>query len=252
MHASCIMVYQSNDAKGVMRMRFRVISKNDDVSVIDFEVRHIINAGYTGRDQKAVQAHVDELKAKGVPAPEKTPVYFVKFAERITQASGFEVLDETDHSGEAEFVMLFDKNDIYIGVGSDHTDRKLETVDIPKAKQIYPNTVSSDLWKLSDIFDHWDQIMIRSWIDVKGEKTLFQEAPLSAMLDAKDLAKRVKKLIKNESETQGLAVYSGTVAALFEADYSAYFKTELHDPVLNRAISHEYTMTPVSSWYKND
>jgi hypothetical protein len=40
--------------------------KNKQVS---FVVRKLINAGYTGRNQKEVKKHVDELKEMGVPVP---------------------------------------------------------------------------------------------------------------------------------------------------------------------------------------
>lgn len=233
-------------------MKFRVLEKNGEERVIDFIPKHIINAGYTGRDQAAVQAHIDELKEEGIPAPDKTPVYFSKFTDKLTQSEEFEVLDETDHSGEAEFALFFDKSEIYVGVGSDHTDRKLETIDIPKAKQIYPNTISKELWKLSDVIGHWDDIIIRSWIKADGEKKLFQEAKLTAMLDAADLAERAKKLLCDPKDTEGLVVYSGTVASLFKADYSPYFETELEDPILGRRLGNVYEMTCKSSWYKGN
>lgn len=233
-------------------MQFNVLFSNGEERHVTFVPTHMINAGYTGRDQEAVRAHIDELKAEGIPAPEKTPVYFTKFVDRITQDNVFEVLDETDHSGEAEFILLFDKDDIYVGVGSDHTDRKLESVDIPKAKQIYPNTISRELWRLSDVVDHWDKIIIRSWVKINGEKKLLQEAALTAMLDATDLIERTKRLLVKPDETDGLVIYSGTVAALFKASYSPYFETELEDPVLKRKLSNFYELTCKSSWYKGD
>lgn len=235
-----------------MPMKFCVKNKDGSEKVIDFIPVHMINAGYTGRDQAAVQAHIDELKEEGIPAPDKTPVYFTKFEERITQENSFEVLDETDHSGEAEFALLFDNGEVYVGTGSDHTDRKLETVDIPKAKQVYPNTVSRDLWKLSDVVDHWDDIIIRSWIKVDGVRTLFQEAALTAMLDANDIIDRVKKLLVDPENTQGLVVYSGTVASIIKSEYSPYFEVELEDPVLGRKLRNYYELKPKSSWYKGD
>lgn len=233
-------------------MEFKVLGKDGKDKLIDFTARRIINAGYTGRDQAAVQAHIDELKEEGIPAPDKTPVYFVKFTDKLTQSERFEVLDETDHSGEAEFALLFDKGDIYVGVGSDHTDRKLETIDIPKAKQVYPNTISRELWKLDEVIDHWDDIVIRSWVTAEGKKKLFQEAKLTAMLDAADLAERVKRLLRDPEDTDGLVLYSGTVASLFKADYSPYFETELDDPVLGRKLGNVYEMSCVSSWYKGN
>jgi hypothetical protein len=231
-------------------MKFNIRGVNGSLKAIEFTPIHIINAGYTGRNQTAVQAHIDELRKEGIPAPDKTPTYFVKFIDKMTQNESFEVLDETDHSGEGEFVLLFEKNQIYVGVGSDHTDRKLEIIDIPKAKQIYPNTISKDLWNLSDVINHWDEIILRSWVSLDGKKTLFQESALSAMLDANDLIKRVQELLVDPLNTQGLVIYSGTVASLFSLSYSSYFETELDDPVQNRKITSKYNMKCVSRWYK--
>lgn len=236
----------------MMMMKFKILEKDGTERAFEFTERHTINAGYTGRDQEAVKAHIDELKAEGIPAPDKTPVYFLKLPGKITQEESFEVLDQSDHSGEVEYVLLCDKGEVYVGVGSDHTDRKLEVVDIPKAKQVYLNTISRELWRLSDVVDHWDDIVIRSWVKNDGKKRVLQEAKLTAMLDPVDLLERVKKLLKNPDDTQGLVIYSGTVAALFKADYSPYFESELEDPVLGRKLRNVYELNCVSSWYKGD
>jgi hypothetical protein len=238
--------------EGMVQMKFTIIEKDGSTKKLDFMPVHIINAGYTGRNQAAVQAHIDELRAEGIPAPDKIPTYFAKFVEKMTQSEFFEVLDENDHSGEAEFVVLIDKNAFYIGVGSDHTDRKLEMIDIPKAKQVYPNTIGKDVWRLKDVADHWDKIVLRSWIKANSVKTLFQEAELNVMLDANDLIKRVKGLLTQPSNINGLVIYSGTVAALFKADYSSYFEVELEDPILGRKISNKYNMTCISEWFRGD
>ena len=233
-----------------MRMDFKLHRTSGNTEELSLDVRRIINAGYTGRDQAAVQAHIDELKEEGIPAPDKTPTYFPKFADRLTQEESFEVLDETDHSGEAEFVLLFSGGKIYVGTGSDHTDRKLEMVDIPKAKQVYVNTISRDLWDLADVQGHWDEIVLRSWVKQGGKKVLFQEATLDAMLAPDDLIGRVKALLVDPSDMEGLVIYSGTVAALTKADYSSYFEVELDDPKLGRKIGQHYELKPVSKWFK--
>lgn len=233
-----------------MRINFKLHDVSGPSENLEVDVRRIINAGYTGRDQEAVQAHIDELKEEGIPAPEKTPTYFPKFADRITQDEYFEVLDESDHSGEAEFALIFHKDKVYVGTGSDHTDRKLETFDIPKAKQVYLNTISKDLWDLDDIRNHWDKLILRSWIEVAGKRTLFQEATMDAMLAPDDLIERVKKLLVNPKDMEGLVVYSGTVASLIKADYSRSFEVEIEDPKLNRRLKQRYTMYPVSKWFK--
>ena len=54
------------------RMEF-VLRAGGKASPVAFEVRRLINAGYTGRDQAAVRHHIEELRAHGVPAPAGTP-----------------------------------------------------------------------------------------------------------------------------------------------------------------------------------
>lgn len=233
-----------------MKMQFQLQKASGKKEEISLNINRIINAGYTGRDQAAVQAHIDELKEEGIPAPEKIPTYFPKFADRLTQEGYFKVLDETDHSGEAEFVLLFNGKNIYVGVGSDHTDRKLETVDIPKAKQVYPNTISKELWNLMDVIDHWDALVLRSWVKQNGKKVLLQEATLDAMLDPNDLITRIKELLINQNDVDGLIVYSGTVAALVKTVYSSYFEVELEDPNLGRKLTQKYELEPISKGFK--
>lgn len=235
-----------------MKFSFTVVDTFSKPFVFEFDAKHIINAGYTGRDQAAVQAHIDELREKGIPAPDHTPTYFPKFIDRMTQDNVFEVLDETDHSGEAEFALLFRDGKIFVGVGSDHTDRKLEEVDIPKAKQVYPNTISRELWDLNDVEGHWDKLVLRSRVKANGKKVLFQEASLDAMLGPAELIHRVKALLRNPDDTDGLVVYSGTVAAAAKVSYSDYFETEIEDPVLGRKLKQHYTMRPVGEWFKGE
>jgi hypothetical protein len=234
-----------------MKMEFKVNLMSGKFEVAELKILRIINAGYTGRDQKAVWAHIDELREKGIPAPESTPTYFPKLVDRLTQAEEFEVLDRTDHSGEAEYALIFSGDKVYVGVGSDHTDRKLEAISIHKAKQIYVNTISRELWDLSDVEGHWDEIILRSWVKQEDKKILFQEATLDAMLPPADLISRVRGLLVDPSDTDGLVIYSGTVASLTKADCSDYFEVELDDQTLGRKLSQHYEMHPVREWFKS-
>ena len=228
--------------------QFRI--NGDPGSVLNYDIKKIVNAGYTGRNQEEVQKHIQELKEKGIPAPAKTPTYFAKFNDRITQNEEFEVLDETDHSGEVEYVLLCTDNEIYVAVGSDHTDRKLEEVDIPKAKQVYLNTISRDVWKLSEVEGHWDEIILRSRVEVDGKMVVFQEAPLAALLAPRDLLERVKNLTELDSQ-DGLVIYSGTVAAKVDVGYSSIFESELEDPRRKLKLQNRYRLVPITNWFKN-
>jgi len=226
-------------------LKFRINGNPDDI--LTFEVKKLVNAGYTGRNQEEVQKHIDELKEKGIPGPDEIPTYFPKFRDRLTQEEVVEALDEVGHTGEAEYVLLCTGEEIYVAVGSDHTDRVLEQVSIPKAKQIYPNFISRNVWRLSEIRDHFDKIILRSRVEHKGKKILFQETLLSAILPPDDLVGRVKKIV---SDTEGLVIYSGTVGAKEVIDCTTLFETELEDPIRNLKLTCKYRLEVVSTWFK--
>lgn len=213
---------------------------NGDTTVppLRFPVRRIINAGYTGRDQDAVQAHIDELREIGVPAPDKIPTYFPKAAALITTDDGFEAIDQ-ENTGEAEYVLLVAQDGIYVAVGSDHTDRGLERTSIPKGKQMCPNFISRNVWRYEDVRDCWDSLQMRAWID-GGRDTLFQETTLSAFMTPEELMRRVQVLLGGTLEP-GTVIFSGTVSALIDGyPFARHFECELQDPATGRALVCKY------------
>src|SRR5689334_3905949 len=96
-----------------------------DGKPVDFAPQRVVLAGYTGRDRAAVQAHIDELRAQGIPAPEHTPELYRTDAGAI-QIDGQLARGHGWSSGEVEFVLLVGGGATYVGIGSDHTDRDLE------------------------------------------------------------------------------------------------------------------------------
>ncbi|MGI6406167.1 MAG: DUF2848 family protein [Syntrophaceticus sp.] len=211
--------------------------KNKHVS---FVVRKLINAGYTGRNQEEVKKHVEELKEIGVPAPESVPTYYLKSSMLLTTDDYYEVVDE-DSTGEAEYVLLIGKDRIYVAAGSDHTDRKLEMTNIPKAKQISPNFISSYVWLFEDVKEQWDEIEMRSWIG-KGRDTLYQESTLDAFMRPEELLERVKTLLGGSLE-EGTVIFSGTVGALVKGmPFSDCFEVELLDSNKNRTLNCSYNL----------
>ncbi|MDX1607313.1 MAG: DUF2848 family protein, partial [Candidatus Competibacterales bacterium] len=92
-------------------------------------------AGWTGRDRAAVERHIEELAALGVPPPSTVPLYYRIAAGLFTTDGRIQVVG--DHSsGEAEPVLLDDGDRLWLGLGSDHTDRDLETHSVALAKQV--------------------------------------------------------------------------------------------------------------------
>ena len=207
-----------------------VLESNGKKEEILFPVRRMVNAGYTGRNQEAVRKHIEELKKEGIPAPESTPTAYEVISKLIYFDPEIEVIGHKT-SGEAEFVLLCDGEEVYVGVGSDHTDRELETVSIIKSKQVCPNVMAPEVWRLKEVRNGWDNMILRSRvIDDKGEKTLYQEAPLSAMMTPEDLM----SFVRNKMDVQtleGVVIYSGTTPLLQEKpNYNSYFEVDLYNP----------------------
>lgn len=214
---------------------------------IEFVCNKIVNAGYTGRNQVEVRKHIDELKELGVPAPDSVPTYYPKPGSLLTYGDALEVADH-DNSGEAEFVLLIGEDDIYVAAGSDHTDRNLEVNStIVKAKQMCPNVISRSVWRLSDVEDHWDEIVIKSEINEK-EKELYQEGKLSAIMTPRELIDRVKPLVGGD--LVGTAIYSGTVATIGEIRFTNRFEVTLADPVRKQSLRCGYFINTMD-WFNN-
>src|SRR5687767_4097600 len=106
--------------------------KNRKTSV---PLRHAVIAGWTGRDRAALEEHIEERAALGVKRPASVPVFYRTSAARVTTADRIEALGERS-SGEVEFVLLQHAGQLWVGVGSDHTDRIVETYDVGVSKQM--------------------------------------------------------------------------------------------------------------------
>src|SRR4051812_45398213 len=82
-------------------------------------------AGWTGRDAAAVEKHIKELEALGVKRPATTPIFYRVAASRLTTEGTIEAVGESS-GGEVEFVLLNHGGKLWVGTGSDHTDREVE------------------------------------------------------------------------------------------------------------------------------
>jgi Protein of unknown function (DUF2848) len=193
-------------------------------------------AGWTGRDPVARDKHIAELEAIGIARPATTPIYYRCSACRITLADRIEVSGE-DSSGEVEFVLIGWQGRIFVGCGSDHTDRKVEAYSVTVSKQMCDKPVASVLWELEDVIGHWDKMILRSWALIDGARVLYQEGTLDAMLPVKDL---IERGFGGKILPDGCAMFGGTFAAKGGIRPASRFEFELEDPVLKRKIGHGY------------
>lgn len=212
---------------------------------IRFVPKRVIIAGYTGRNQGEVRAHIEELKTHGIAAPAEIPTVFRTTLDRLTTAGEVEVVGGHS-SGEAEVVLLARGKELWVGVGSDHTDRELEKLNVNASKQACPKPVSPEVWKYSDVREGWDQLELRSWVGDKGREQLYQEGKMSAVLPPEELLGILRgglgKLL------DGAVIFTGTIPLIGGAFAPRpYFQAELFDPKTKRSLRCAYRVRRVDA-----
>jgi hypothetical protein len=212
------------------------VDAQDTTTPLTLAIDQAVVAGWTGRDPVARDKHIAELEAIGIARPASTPIYYRVAASRLTTADSIEV-SGTDSSGEVEFVLIGWQGRIFVGTGSDHTDRKVETYSVTVSKQMCDKPIASVLWELEDVIDHWDQMILRSFALIDGARVLYQEGTLDAMLPVAEL---VRGGFGGKTLPDGCAMFGGTFAAKGGIRPASRFEFELEDPVLKRVIQHGY------------
>lgn len=201
-------------------------------------VSTLVIAGWTGRNKEAMEHHIAELEALGVKRPPQTPMFYRVSTSRLSTVGEIECLGGAS-SGEVEFVLFSTANGLYVGVGSDHTDREAETVGVTLSKQMCDKPVGASVWPYDEVKDHWDDLVVRSYAVINGERVLYQEGPVAGMLSA-------ETLMAGYSETGGLepgtAMFGGTHPAIGGIRPATRFECELWDPVLKRGLSCAYAV----------
>jgi hypothetical protein len=199
-------------------------------------LRSAVIAGWTGRDPVAREKHIVELEALGVARPKTTPIYYRVSAARLTTSPQIEATGENS-SGEVEPVLIRDLERLWIGVGSDHTDRKVETYGVTVSKQMCDKPIAPELWDFDEVRDHWDSLVLRSWIAEGGEQRLYQEGSAANMLPPDAI---IRDFASSGSLSEGTAMFCGTFAVKGDIRPSKRFSFELFDPVRARRITHAY------------
>jgi hypothetical protein len=195
-------------------------------------IERAIVAGWTGRDRSVVEEHIGELEALGVPRPSSVPVFYRVSASRVTTAPTIE--STAASSGEVEAVLLHHGGQVWVGVGSDHTDREVERFGVAVSKQLCDKPIAPQLWSYDAVAPHWDRLILRSWVD--GD-VLYQEGTLNTLLHAEELLRLMQPPLED-----GSLMFCGTLGAIGGIRSAAAFRYELSDPVRERTILGHYLM----------
>ena len=201
------------------------------------DVRQLVIAGWTGRDPARVEAHVRELEAEGIRRPPRTPMFYLLSAALLTTAADITVVGGAT-SGEVECLLVSRDDGLWVGLGSDHTDRALERSSVAKSKQVCHKPAASTLWRISDVAPHWDRLELRAFIYADGRREAYQAGTAAAMLPPEALVKDF--ISRGGTFGAGSAIFCGTLATLSAIRPSPRFEMELHDPVLGRTLRHAY------------
>lgn len=217
------------------------IVRPSGTTAVVFEPRRMINAGYVGRDQAAVRQHIEELRREGVAPPPSVPMLYPMALSSLTTDSRIEVV-EPRTSGEIEFVLLVEGSRVLVGVGSDHTDRLLETTDVLKSKQACANVMGRGVWDYEDLRDHWDRLQLRSSVRASSAEIWkpYQSASVASILAPEQILELVRSRMTDHCLDRTI-IFSGTIPLLDgKMIYGSEFMCSLSDPVLNRTLHCDY------------
>jgi hypothetical protein len=210
---------------------------------IAFAPDALIMAGWTGRDRAAVDHHIAELAALGVPGPGRIPTFYrLDPALLAGPVPEIQVLGE-DTSGEVEAVLLSLADGLWVGLGSDHTDRAMEAHGVALAKQLCRKPMAAGLWRFDEVAPHWDQLVLRAHIVEDGARVPYMEAALAAVRRPEDLIRDYAVELGRSRDPElpvGTVMFMGAIGAIGGIRSSGRFEMELEDPVLGRTLRHAY------------
>jgi Protein of unknown function (DUF2848) len=171
-----------------------------------------------------------------VPPPTSVPAIY-EVSPALVTTEPWLVVRSPETSGEAEFYVQQTCLGLMIGVGSDHTDRRHEAIDIAESKRLCGKVISRDVWRLADVEAHWDSLELCAWSTRQGERRVYQSGRLETLMPVPDLLAEVARA--------GLAaehamVFGGTLPTVDGFVYASRFEVELRDPVLDRMLSVAY------------
>ena len=197
----------------------------------------LVMAGWTARDPAQLQRHMDELAAFDVKPPTSVPVFYRLDPMLLSNQKRIQVLGEGT-CGEAEVVIAALADGLWVGLGSDHTDRAAEAHSIALSKQLCRKPMSSELWRFVEVEPHWDQLIVRAHIVEDDRRVLYQEGTMAQILPPHELIDAY--VGDDEPLPSGTIMFMGAVNTIGPVRTAQRFEMELIDPILKRRLYHAY------------
>jgi 4-hydroxyphenylacetate 3-monooxygenase len=236
-----------------MAHRSFVVVDREGEHPLEVDLVRCYNLGFTMRDAEKMQRHLEEVYKHGITELicARPPLVMPISPWAVLTDNAIEV-QRSRTSGEVEIVTLVDDaGEVYAGVGSDHTDRALETVDIAWSKQVAPNVVAPTVWRWSEVRGHWDDVVMESWVVDDGVRVHYQSASVAEFWTPTEMLAGVRESVV--PVPGALILFSGTVVSLDEQlRFGHEWSLRMHDPVLGRTITHDYHVTVLAGEVLND
>ncbi|NYI06233.1 DUF2848 domain-containing protein [Allostreptomyces psammosilenae] len=216
-----------------------------DGDTVRVDVRQALNAGYAGRSQEEVQAHIAELALLGVPGPTTTPTLYPVSPYLARQTDRVDVQHDRT-SGEAEWALVVagpGERDVLLTAACDHTDRALEVHGVAWSKNAGPDVLARRAWRLVDVAARLDAITLRAWVTAGGEERLIQDGTLADLLPP---AYWLDVLRERGLLQVGTVLISGTIPMDGGVDqFAERWRVEMADPGTGDRIELAYDVVPL-------
>ena len=206
-----------------------------------FEPTAMVIAGWAARDRAAIDHHIEELAAIGVPRPSSVPLFYRVAAATLTQSDTIECVG-AGSSGEVEPVLVRAQGRWWLTVGSDHTDREAEAHGVALSKQLCAKPLARQAWDWSELAARADGLQLRSEVHEVGQWVAYQQGALERI---RPLASLLDGLPDDVAVEDGLVLFCGTLGALPDAQGrgvrpATQMRLQLSDPAGGRRIDHAY------------
>ncbi|WP_328538951.1 DUF2848 domain-containing protein [Streptomyces sp. NBC_00344] len=214
-----------------------------DGSARDVDVHRVLNAGYAGRSQDDVAAHVAELAELGVPAPATIPALY-PVSPYLAQQTDRVAVQHGRTSGEAEWALVVAPDgELLLTAACDHTDRDLEVHGVAWSKNASPDVLARTAWRLTEVEDRLDSLTLRAWVGPAGAETAIQNGTLAELLPP---AYWLKALEDRGDLVPGTVLISGTIPMAENVDqFGDRWRVELSDPATGNTIRLAYDVVPM-------
>ncbi|MFJ6656721.1 DUF2848 domain-containing protein [Streptomyces sp. NPDC091377] len=211
-----------------------------DGTTREVSVTQVLNAGYAGRSQDDVAAHVAELAELGVPAPSVIPALY-PISPYLAQQTETVAAQHGRTSGEAEWALVVaDDGELLLTAACDHTDRELEVHGVAWSKNAGPDVLARRAWRLADVAPRVDELTLRAWVTHGDRETVIQDGTLAELLTP---AYWVDVLRAREALLPGTVLISGTIPMSHGVDqFADAWRVELGDPATGETIDLAYAV----------